>query len=200
VASGVPSGFTFSVSWEVNGRLELDVPYFNQNDIPTIGSSACASASTAMVLAYHARVRADKNSLMSAAQACFYKTSTLSSGLSSASALTKYLQNTYGIPTSYDESGAAQTYAIIQSEIRAGRPVIFGSHALTPTGHYLVVTGFNGNDYRTAKIIVNDPNGRWQGCSNGVYCYSTRDNGKGNEYSFATAINSSLHRIFLIRP
>lgn len=199
LSTATQSSFTFSVSWEVNGRLELDVPYLNQNDIPSIGGSACASTSAAMVMAYHAKTRCDKATMIGTAQKCFAQTSG-PAGLASPAVLAAYLQSSYGVSSSYNESDAAQIFSIIQGEIRAGRPLILGSHAFSSAGHYLVVTGFNGNDYRTAKIIVNDPNGRWQGCGGGVYCYSIRDNGKGNEYSYAVVINSPIHRILTIRP
>lgn len=82
------------------------------------------------------------------------------------------------------------------TEKRAGRPLILGSHALTSYGHYVVITGFNGTDYRTAKIIVNDPNGRW----NGKIDDYTRANGKGLEYSLVAVANSTVRGVFVLRP
>lgn len=201
VSNGGPSGFAFSVSWEANGRLELDVPYFNQYDIPKIGPSACASASTAMVMAYYAKIKVDKNTMIGAAQACFSKTSSPDKGLLAPQPLVDHVKDVYGFTGStFQEyvTGTAANYAAIQAELRAGRPVLLSSRAVSPAGHFIVVTGFNGNDYKTATIIVNDSNGRWQGCAAGHYCYNERQVTKGVEYSFAT-VTSLSGRIYFVR-
>ncbi len=199
VASNVDAGFSLSVSWEVGNRLELDVPYFSQYEIPVIGPSACASTSAAMILAYQAKIRADKNSMITAAQSCFAATSG-PEGLRGKDVLIDYLQGTYSLAIGYDESSSAQIFSAIQTEIRAGRPVILGSRAFSSAGHYIVVTGFNGNDYRTATIIANDPNGRWRGCGGGTYCYDTGSYAKGVEYNFSVIMSSSPRKIFTLRP
>jgi len=53
---------------------KLDVPYLYQRDVPYIGLSACASASSAMVLAYYGKIGKDKNSMIEATKKVFQLT------------------------------------------------------------------------------------------------------------------------------
>jgi len=68
-------------SWDSISSILLWVPYLNQLDIPDIGDSACASASTAMVLAYYGKIQKTRYVMIDKAEQVFDVTSSVSAGL-----------------------------------------------------------------------------------------------------------------------
>lgn len=188
------AGVGFTASWETNNKLVLDVPYLNQNTLAGIGFAACSSTSSVMVLAAHGKIKI--NELSTKAQEIFAATANTSVGLKSRDLLKSHLESTYGVSMYFDASSWAPLYTLIQSELRAGRPLILGSRSMSGAGHYIVVTGFSGNDYNTAKLIVNDPNGSWRGWNS----WSTSSSGQGLEYNFKTITNNSSDGVFVVLP
>lgn len=188
------AGLTYSASWEVGGKLMLDVPFLNQNTLPNIGFAACSSTSSVMVLAAHGKIAVDQMS--SEAPKIFAATADLNVGLKGRDGLEKHLEANYGMSVRFDASSWAPLYALIQSEIRAGRPLVLGSRSMSSAGHYIVVVGFNGHDYNSAKLLVNDPNGAWSGWNR----WSTSARGDGLEYSYKTITSKSSDGVFVLLP
>jgi len=175
----------------------LDVPYLDQMDIPEIGDAACASASAAMILAYHRKIENTQDAMIDAAETVFDATSTYESGLLSRDYLEEHLEDYWGFSSvEFDDSQWDDLYEIIKDEIRDKRPLILGSRSMTSAGHYIVVTGYEGNDYQDGKVIVNDPYGHWYGYNN----YSTSESGKGLKYDFTDITSSSSDGVFVIIP
>jgi hypothetical protein len=187
---------TISVSWETSdNRLDLDVPYLNQNSLTNIGFAACSSASAVMVLAAHGIIPVDQ--MDDEAYDIFAATANTSVGLRGRNLLRDHLEQQYGIgQVEIDTSGWPQLYATIQSEIRAGRPLILGSRSMSGAGHYIVVRGFVGNDYNTARLIVNDPNGVW----NGYDDWTETSSGMGLEYDYTDITSNVSDGVFVIVP
>jgi hypothetical protein len=142
----------------------LDVPYLYQRNVPTIGASACASVSSAMVLAYHNKINNSQSSMIETTKKIFSATSSTSQGLLGRDGLANYLQKEYNFSyVEFKEPYYDVLYQIIKEEIDAGRPMILGSRTVTTAGHYMVVIGYNGDNYEDAKLIINDPEGLWLG-------------------------------------
>ena len=146
-------------------RMELLVPYLNQNKVPGgFGSSACGCTSTEMVLAYWGVVPTDTLDMQTDVVNC-YKSPGMnypsSSKIKSRLEHSPYSFSSATI-THVDPADRASLYSKIQGEILAGRPMIISSWRFTSAGHFVVVTGFNGSSYSSsAKIVVNDPYGPW---------------------------------------
>jgi len=69
---------------------------------------------------------------------------------------------------------------------------------MTQAGHYIVVIGYEGDNYTTGELIVNDPFGRWNGSRDS---YSTSVSGAGLRYSFAAiTISRSDDGVFVLIP
>jgi len=96
----------------------------------------------------------------------------------------------------FDDSTWEPLYETIKNEIRNGRPMILGSRSMTSRGHYIVVIGYDGNDYESGKVIVNDPYGHWYGYDN----YKTSESGAGLRYDFTQIASETTDGVFLIRP
>jgi hypothetical protein len=190
------SGFTFSISWETNGVLDLDVPYLNQNSLSGgIGPSACSSASAAMILATHGIVAL--NQMGDAAQDAFEATASMAQGLLGRDLLKNYLIDAGDFSSvSIDTSGWNSLYNTIKSEVRAGRPLILGSKSMSTAGHYAIITGFIGESYDTARLIVNDPNGVWTGWNK----WTPGSSGEGAEYDFTDITSKTSDGVFVIIP
>lgn len=189
------SGFGASISWESGGALDLDIPYLNQNDIPGIGFAACSSASSAMVLATYGESRVDD--MIDTAKTVFAATADTQVGLKGRWLLEQHLEGAWDMSdVFFDDSNWPQLYALIKSEIRAGRPMILGSKSMSAAGHYIVVRGFRGENYGDAKVIVNDPNGRW----NSYNSWSTSIDAEGFEYDYTDITSKYSDGVFVIKP
>lgn len=191
--------YTLRVDFGSNNVITnpLQVPYLDQLDIPQIGEAACASASTAMVLAYHRKIGQSQQDMVAAAVSVFAATSTTQQGLLSRDRLAQHLRDVWRFSSvRFDASYWDVLYQTIRSEIQAGRPLILGSRSMTSAGHYLVVTGYEGDDYRTARLIVNDPYGQWLGFNR----YSTSISGQGLRYDFTDITKLSTDGVFVIVP
>jgi len=175
----------------------LTVPYLKQQSISDIGEAACASASTAMVLAYHRKISADTNSMIEAAKTVFAATSSVEKGLEGRPGLANHLKEKWGfssvlIDTSLPES----LYETIKGEIRNGRPLILGSKSISGVGHYVVIIGYEGEDYKTGQVVVNDPYGEWKGGQS----YNTSASGAGLKYNFVAITAKIPDGVFVIKP
>jgi hypothetical protein len=127
----------------------LMVPYFSQRDNASgQGNRECFSSSCAMVAAYYGKVKGDDE--YNVIRARFGDTT-------NADAQVKALQS-LGLKASFITDG---TEALLQNEIKEGRPVAVGwlhygpSSAPIGGGHWSVVVGFNSQAY-----IHNDPFGK----------------------------------------
>jgi hypothetical protein len=188
---------TILPSWNSVSYMALDVPYLDQLDIPDIGLSACSSASAAMVLAYHGKIQRTTQNMMDAAISIFGRTAG-PYGLEGRDGMTAELTGNWGFSSAdFDQSYQPQLYETIKAEIRAGRPMILGTRSATSAGHYLVVIGYDGNDYSTGKVVVNDPNGEWKGYMDG---YNTDLSGKHVKYDFTDLTAQLTDGVFIIRP
>jgi hypothetical protein len=149
----------------------LLVPYFNQRDNASgQGSRECFSSSCAMVAAYYGKVKSDDE--YNVIRARFGDTT-------NADAQVKALQS-LGLKASFITDG---TEALLQDEIKEGRPVAVGwlhygpSNAPIGGGHWSVVVGFNNQAY-----IHNDPFGK-ANIINGGYLSASG----GNNISYGKA-------------
>lgn len=147
----------------------LLVPYFSQRDNASgQGNRECFSSSCAMVAAYYGKVKGDDE--YNVIRARFGDTT-------SADAQVKALQS-LGLKASFITDG---TEALLQNEIKAGRPVAVGwlhhGSASAPTGggHWSVVVGFNSQAY-----IHMDPFGTADMVGGG---YISANHGKNIKYS-----------------
>ena len=175
-----------------------NVPYLDQLDIPDIGEAACASASTSMILAYYGKIGQTKQEMINAAKTVFEATSNTSSGLLGRGLLSDHLEEVWRFSSVYfNQSYWDSLYDAIKSEIDKDRPLILGSRSVTSYGHYMVVIGYEGHSYETAKVIVNDPYGRWNGTTNN---YSTGVSGAALSYSFKAITSNSTDGVFVITP
>jgi hypothetical protein len=127
----------------------LMVTYFSQRDNASgQGNRECFSSSCAMVAAYYGKVKGDDE--YNVIRARFGDTT-------NADAQVKALQS-LGLKASFITDG---TQALLQNEIKEGRPVAVGwlhygpSSAPIGGGHWSVVVGFNSQAY-----IHNDPFGK----------------------------------------
>jgi hypothetical protein len=127
----------------------LMVTYFSQRDNASgQGNRECFSSSCAMVAAYYGKVKGDDE--YNVIRARFGDTT-------NADAQVKALQS-LGLKASFITDG---TEALLQNEIKEGRPVAVGwlhygpSSAPIGGGHWSVVVGFNSQAY-----IHNDPFGK----------------------------------------
>lgn len=173
-----------------------DVPYLSQHDLGSISGSACSSASTAMILAYHGLIDSSHASMVTAAEDAFDATATLALGLVGRGGLTDYLVDEWGFSSAdFDASGWVDLYDLIRDEIDAGRPMILGSRSMS-AGHYIVVVGYDGADYESADLIVHDPFGEWHSFDN----WSTGASGEGLSYDFEAITSDSTDGVFVIVP
>jgi hypothetical protein len=127
----------------------LMVTYFSQRDNASgQGNRECFSSSCAMIAAYYGKVKGDDE--YNVIRARFGDTT-------NADAQVKALQS-LGLKASFITDG---TEALLQNEIKEGRPVAVGwlhygpSSAPIGGGHWSVVVGFNSQAY-----IHNDPFGK----------------------------------------
>jgi hypothetical protein len=67
---------------------------------------------------------------------------------------------------------------------------------MTEAGHYMVVTGYDGNDYRTAELIINDPYGEWLGLNR----YNKAKSGKALRYDYTDITSKESDGVFVIVP
>lgn len=180
-----------------SNKNPLSVPYLDQLDIPNIGEAACASASSAMILAYYGKVANTQQAMINAAETVFSATSSTSYGLLGRDKLAAHLTDVWGFSSvHFDSSYWDVLYETIKNEINNGRPMILGSRTMTSYGHYIVVIGYEGDDYETAKLIVNDPYGHWYGVDN----YNSDQTGKGLKYDFKNITMKSSDGVFVIIP
>ena len=170
-------------------RMELIVPYLNQNKVPGgFGSSACGCTSTETVLAYWGVVSSDTRDMETDVANC-YKSPGMNYP-SSTKIQSRLLNSPYSFSsveiTHVNPKDRAALYAKIQGEILAGRPMILSSWRFTSAGHFVVVTGFNGSSYSSsATIVANDPFGPWGGGGPGDYPPTRLGiDAQGVEYNF----------------
>jgi len=186
-----------SVAWESNNRLTLDAPFFNQNSLGgAVGDAACSASSGTMELATLGRVRVDE--MATAARTIFNATANTSVGLRSRDLLANHLLDVWGLRSvTIDTSTWGPLYARIQSEIRAGRPMILGSRSMSSAGHYMLLVGFEGAaDSSTARLIVNDPNGLWSRTN----VWNETASGQRVSYPYRTITSNSADGVFVIIP
>ena len=149
--------------------IRLQVPYEYQLDNKSgAGYRECFSSSAAMIARYYGKIASDDD--YNAVRRKYGDTT-------DASAQVKAL-NSLGIKARFRTNG---TPALLESELRAGRPVMVGwlhqGTASKPTGggHWTVVTGFTADAF-----IHNDPNGEANLVRGG---YVNHGNGNGMVYS-----------------
>jgi len=187
------------VVWSGYISNKLTVPYLYQRKVPTIGKSACASASSAMVLAYYNKIGTDEKSMIKATENVFtYTGSSISYGLPSRDNLVNTLKSKYSFSfVKFEHPTWKPLYKIIQDEINAGRPLILGSrYSLVNGGHYTVIIGYDGISYENAKLIINDPEGKWLGYMGGYQL----GKGKDVKYDFTDITGQSSDGVFVIKP
>jgi subtilisin-like proprotein convertase family protein/uncharacterized protein YvpB len=176
----------------------LTVPYLDQLDIPIIGEAACASASSAMILAYHGKIGSSQLEMISAAENVFDATSNVDQGLLGRYFLEQHLEQEWNFSSvNFDNSYWNTLYEKIKNEINNERPLILGSRSMTSYGHYIVVIGYEGDNYETGKLIVNDPYGHWNGS---IDDYSTSESGAGLLYDFTDITSDATDGVFVIIP
>lgn len=147
----------------------LSVPYFSQLDNDSgQGYRECASSSAAMVAAFWKKVKSDDE--YNRIRAKYGDTTNINSHILALRSL--------GLDARFRTDG---TPALLEQEIRAGRPVMAGwLHKGTTTapsggGHYSVVIGFDKK-----RWVHHDPNGEANMVSGG---YVNHTNGKQIKYS-----------------
>ena len=152
-----------------NGPTLLNVPYFSQNDNASgEGYRECASSSAAMVAAFWGKVATDD--AFNTIRDRFGDTTSIDAQVAALRSL--------GLDARFRTDGSP---AILEQEIRAGRPVMVGwlhkGHVSTPAGggHWSVVIGFD-----TLNWIHNDPNGEADLVAGG---YVNHSNGRKIRYS-----------------
>lgn len=134
--------------------------------------------------------------MVEAAQEAFEATATMDDGLLSRGGLTDYLVDDWGFSSAaFDDSGYEGLYNVIRSEIDQGRPLILGSRSMSE-GHYIVVTGYEGDDYDTASLIVNHPYGEWHSWN----YWTTSVSGEGLYYDFTAITADPGDGVFIIVP
>ena len=176
----------------------MTVPYLDQLDIPIIGEAACASASSAMILAYHGKIGSSQLEMISAAENVFDATSNVDQGLLGRYFLEQHLEQEWNFSSvNFDNSYWNTLYEKIKNEINNERPLILGSRSMTSYGHYIVVIGYEGDNYETGKLIVNDPYGHWNGS---IDDYSTSESGAGLLYDFTDITSDATDGVFVIIP
>jgi ABC-type bacteriocin/lantibiotic exporter with double-glycine peptidase domain len=131
------------------GSVLLKVPYFQQNDNASgTGYRECFSSSCAMVAAYHGKLTGGDDAY-NRIRAPFGDTTNAQAQISALRKL--------GLDARLVTNAAP---GLLESEIRAGRPVAVGWLHRGPTskpiggGHWSVVIGFDPDDW-----IHHDPNG-----------------------------------------
>lgn len=128
-------------------RVALNVPYEFQLDNGPTGYRECFSSSCAMIARYYGKISGDKD---------YNKIRAKYGDTTDPQAQIKALQS-LGLKAVYTQAGDA---AMLEAELRAGRPVAVGwlhhgpASAPTGGGHWTVVTGFT-----TDTFLHNDPNG-----------------------------------------
>jgi hypothetical protein len=152
-----------------SAEVRLKVPYFSQLDnAGGQGWRECFSSSCAMVAAFYGKVKGDDE--YNRIRARFGDTT-------SSTAQAQALQS-LGLQASFVTTG---TTGLLESELRAGRPVAVGwlhrgpVSAPTGSGHWSVVVGMTATHW-----ILNDPNGEAD-IVNGGYVNHSR--GAGIQYS-----------------
>lgn len=135
--------------------------------------------------------------MIDAAETIFSQTSSVDKGLLGRTGLANHLEDEWNFSSvNFDSSGWSDLYKKIQEEIKAGRPLILGSRSMTSAGHYMVVTGYDGNDYNSAELIINDPYGKWLGWNS----YDTAQSGKALRYDYKAITSQLSDGVFVIVP
>jgi hypothetical protein len=176
----------------------LSVPWFHQLDIPEVGWAACSSATSAMVLAYHGFIYSDQQSMVAAAEVIFSATSDPERGLLARDGLAGFLMEEWALTTvDFTYAPLAELYDIIRTEISADRPLILGTRSINSYGHYMVITGYEGNHYEDASIILNDPYGLWE--AHDQWCSDCLGKGVAQDFT-AFLANENTDGIFILLP
>jgi GH24 family phage-related lysozyme (muramidase) len=151
------------------GSVLLKVPYFLQHDnVSGAGYRECASSSAAMVAAFWGKVATDD--AYNKIRAKYGDTTDVTAQVDALRSL--------GLDARFRTDG---TPAILEAELRAGRPVMVGWLHKGPVsapsggGHWSVVIGCD-----SARWIHNDPNGEADLVAGG---YVNTTGGKGVKYS-----------------
>lgn len=176
----------------------FSVPWFHQLDIPEVGWAACSSASSAMVLAYHDYIDSDQQSMVAAAETIFSSTSDPESGLLGRDGLADFIVEEWGFSSvNFEYAPLPELYDLVRGEITADRPLILGTRSINSYGHYMVITGYDGNDFQDATITLNDPYGLW--LEHDDWCATC--SGTGVVQDFTTfAANEDTDGVFILRP
>jgi len=152
-----------------NSSALLTVPYFAQNDNASgQGARECASSSAAMVAAFWGKIASDD--AYNTIRARFGDTTNLDAQVAALRSL--------GLDARFRTDG---TPALLEQEIRSGRPVMVGwlhkGPASRPTGggHYSVVIGYDATHW-----VHHDPNGEADMVNGG---YVNHSSGRQIHYS-----------------
>lgn len=208
---------TFLLGTEQVATATLDVPYVNQNTIPPlktaqgapiqqISQAACGCTSVAMILAYAKKMSSEPFGMVKTIHECFRATSLPQVGVLGPEYLVNYLKKTEFTGSGFIPFIGTDTFifTVLVAALRQGTPQLLSVRAPSSSGHYLVVTGVEGDDPETAILTVNDPNGRWELCRRvGVgedeKCYNDpTGDGKNVRYRFAE-VTSDGGRLYVIR-
>jgi hypothetical protein len=176
-----------------------DFPYLNQNHIPEIGWAACSSACAAMVLAYDGKIPDDKASMIDAAVTVFWATANLQVGLLDSTHYINHLKQHWGYTNvEWYDSDQETLFDLMLAQLKLGRPVILGTKgSINPAGHYVVVLGVDGLNYKTANIIIDDPYGDWVSYNKWIKGDTA---GKGVKQRFTTFTSAKAAGIFILTP
>lgn len=149
-------------------KVALNVPYEYQLDNGPTGYRECFSSSCAMIARYYGKISGDQE---------YNKIRAKYGDTTDPQAHIKALRS-LGLNAEYTQAGDA---AMLESELRAGRPVAVGwlhhgpASAPTGGGHWTVVTGFTPDTF-----LHNDPNGEADIVKGG---YASHLGGKSVVYS-----------------
>ena len=154
--NGTKTGFVSDAYLSINStdstysKVSLNVPSFKQTDSrwsdvkigtsgKTIGQIGCVTTAIAMIESYRTGITIYPDAM--------------SKKLSYSSTGNVYWPNNYIAVTS--SSGYLSK---IYEKLKEGKPVLFGAKKSTGTQHWVVITGYNGNDTLTASgFTINDP-------------------------------------------
>jgi hypothetical protein len=206
----------------VVNRNGLNVPYLNQNTVPSIrfgehrtvpiGQVACGCTSVAMVLAASGKIKSDTASMQAAVHACFKKTSAPRIGVKAPEIFVRYLKSLgYGGAAFFSAPGSDRfLFDVMKLALKSSGPQIISTTDARGGRHYRVVLAIvpgadgDSNNPETAQLVVHDPNGRWEECRikqvpGGGKCYNDpRGDGSLQTISFAEVSLYGM-RYYLVR-
>ena len=147
--TGFVSSTYLKISTSAYKSVKLSVPSFKQTDPrwankligtsgKTIGKIGCATTSIAMIESFR--------------QGCTIYPDTMSKQLSYSSTGNVYWPSHYKVTTNSTDY-LKQFYNILSQ----GKPVLFGAKTYNGSQHWVVITGFSGEEITASNFTINDP-------------------------------------------